>query len=247
MIDQDRVNTILAQGNLPQHVAIIMDGNGRWAKSRGLPRTEGHKEGIESVRACVEAAGALHLKALTLYTFSSENWARPQSEVAALMTLLVRTVRREANELDRKNVRLTVIGDLDALPATPRHGFKATIARLHKNNGLILNLALSYSGRREIAQAARELARQAAAGAIDPENIDEGLFANYLQTAEIGDPDLLIRTSGEMRLSNFLLWQLAYSEFYITPVLWPDFRHEQFFDAIESYQSRERRFGRVSG
>jgi len=247
VIDQERVNRIIARGNVPGHVAVIMDGNGRWARGRGLPRTEGHKEGIESVRACVEAAGALGVKALTLYTFSSENWARPRAEVSALMSLLVRTVRREADELDRSNVRLTVIGDLDALPATPRQGFNAVTARLRKNTGLVLNIALSYSGRQEITQAARALAREVAAGRLDPDQIDEALFARHLQTAEIGDPDLLIRTSGEMRLSNFLLWQLAYSEFYVTPILWPDFRHDQFFDAIESYQHRERRFGKVTG
>ncbi len=246
MIDQERVNRIKARGNLPQHVAVIMDGNGRWANARGLPRTEGHKEGIESVRAVVEAAGALGIKTLTLYTFSSENWARPRSEVAALMSLLVQTVRREAAGLDRNNVRLTVIGDLEQLPPTPRLGFKATIARLQNNTGLVLNLALSYSGRQEIVQAARNLAREAASGGLDPETIDEACFAGRLQTASIGDPDLLIRTSGEMRLSNFLLWQLAYSEFYITPILWPDFRHDQFLDAIESYQTRERRFGKVT-
>jgi len=247
VIDQVRVNRIKAHGNVPGHVAVIMDGNGRWAKGRGLPRTEGHKEGIESVRAVVEAAGALGVKALTLYTFSSENWARPRTEVAALMSLLVRTLRRETEELDRSNVRLTVIGDLEALPLTPRIGFTAVIARLSKNTGLVLNLALSYSGRQEITQAARALAREVAAGRLDPDRIDETLFARHLQTAAIGDPDLLIRTSGELRLSNFLLWQLAYSEFYITPILWPDFRHEQFLDAIESYQSRERRFGKVTG
>ncbi len=246
MIDQERVDRIKARGNVPRHVAIIMDGNGRWARGRGLPRTEGHKEGIESVRAAVEAAGALGVKALTLYTFSSENWARPRSEVAALMSLLIRTVRREAAELDRNNVRLTVIGDLEKLPATPRIGFKTTIARLQNNTGLILNLALSYSGRQELTQTVRELARRAAAGTLDPETIDEACISRHLQTAEIGDPDLLIRTSGEMRLSNFLLWQLAYSEFYITPILWPDFRHDQFLDAIETFQTRDRRFGKVT-
>jgi len=247
VIDQERVNRIKARGNVPRHVAVIMDGNGRWAKGRGLPRTEGHKEGIESVRAAVEAAGALGIKALTLYTFSSENWARPRSEVAALMSLLVRTVRREAADLDRNNVRLTVIGDLEQLPPTPRMGFKATIARLQKNTGLILNLALSYSGRQEIVLAARNIAQEAAAGRLDPDTIDETCFAGHLQTAPIGDPDLLIRTSGEMRLSNFLLWQLAYSELYVTPILWPDFRHDQFLDAIENYQMRDRRFGKVTG
>ena len=246
MIDQERVDRIKKLGSVPSHVAIIMDGNGRWARSKGLPRTEGHKAGIESVRAVVEAAGSLGIQALTLYTFSSENWGRPKTEVSALMSLMVKTLRREADELDRKNVRLMVIGDLDQLPLTPRLGFKATIARLAKNSGLVLNLALSYSGRQEIVHAARLIASRVATGSLRPDEIDESLFARHLQTAEIGDPDLLIRTSGELRLSNFLLWQLAYSEFYITPILWPDFRHEQFYDAIESFQARERRFGKVT-
>jgi undecaprenyl diphosphate synthase len=247
VIDQERVDRIKKQGNVPRHVAVIMDGNGRWAKSKGLPRTEGHKAGIESVRAVVEAAGALGIQALTLYTFSSENWGRPKTEVSALMSLMVNTLRREADELDRKNVRLMVIGDLEQLPLTPRIGFKATIARLSKNTGLVLNLALSYSGRQEIVHATREIALRIAAGELKPDQIDEALFAQHLQTREIGDPDLLIRTSGELRLSNFLLWQLAYSEFYITPIFWPDFRHDQFYEAIESFQSRERRFGKVTG
>jgi len=246
VLDEARANQIKSKGNLPQHVAIIMDGNGRWAKSRGLARIEGHKEGIESVRAAVEAAGALGLKALTLYTFSSENWARPKSEVSALMSLLVRTIKREVDELDRKNVRLMVIGDIDALPLTPRLGVKSTIQRLSKNTGLVVNLALSYSARREIVQAVRNLCVQVRQGSLDVNAIDEKLVSEQMQTKPIGDPDLLIRTSGEMRISNFLLWQLAYTELFITDTLWPDFRHDNFFAAIEDYQRRERRFGKVS-
>jgi undecaprenyl diphosphate synthase len=246
VIDQERIDQIKRRGNIPHHVAIIMDGNGRWAKGRGLPRTEGHREGIESVRAAVETAGALGIKAITLYTFSSENWKRPKSEIAALMSLLVRTIKRETQELDRQNVRLMVIGDLGSLPMTPRYGVKSTIARLEKNTGLIVNLALSYSGRQELVLAMRTIAEKIQQGELQPEQVDDALISQHLQTAPIGDPDLLIRTSGEMRLSNFLLWQLAYSEIYITPILWPDFRHDQFLDAIETYQSRERRFGKVS-
>ena len=223
-----------------------MDGNGRWAKRRGLPRTEGHREGINSVRAVVEAAGALDINVLTLYTFSSENWSRPKAEVSALMSLLLQTVKKEVNELDAKNVRLTTIGDIDALPLAPRMGIKSTIARLQKNTGLILNLALSYSGRQEIVAATRRICERVLKGELSIEQIDEKLFSQHLQTAEMGDPDLLVRTSGEMRISNFLLWQLAYTEMYITKTLWPDFRESEFFDAIEAYQQRERRFGKVS-
>ncbi len=246
MIDQERIRQIKNRGNIPRHVAIIMDGNGRWAKGRGLARTEGHRAGIESVRAAIETAGALGLTALTLYTFSSENWRRPKSEITALMNLLVRTIRRETQELERQNVRLMIIGDLESLPPTPRFGVRSTINRLAKNTGLVVNLALSYSGRQELVYAVRNIAEEVAAGKLHPGQIDENLIGRHLQTAPIGDPDLLIRTSGEMRLSNFLLWQLAYAELYITPILWPDFRHEHFLDAIETYQSRERRFGKVS-
>jgi len=246
VIDSERVERIKKRGNLPQHVAIIMDGNGRWAKARGLPRVEGHKHGIESVRAVVQAAGKLNIKALTLYTFSSENWARPRSEVSALMSLLLTTVKKEVNELNEKNVRLMAIGDIDALPRAPRMGIKNTIARLSKNTGLILNLALSYSGRQEIVEAVRQISQQVKEGTLDVKDIDEQLFSHYMQTSSIGDPDLLIRTSGEMRISNFLLWQLAYTEIYVTQVLWPDFRENEFLDAIEDYQGRERRFGKVS-
>jgi len=245
-INQNRVDQIKAQGNVPAHVAVIMDGNGRWARKRGLERIEGHKAGIESVRAAVEAAGALGVRVLTLYTFSSENWARPRAEVSALMHLLLTTIRNEVQELDEKNVRLTTIGDIDALPVGPRRGIKATLKRLEKNSGLIVNLALSYSGRQEIVNAVRDICAKLRSGRLSLEQIDEELISSHLQTHELGDPDLLVRTSGEMRISNFLLWQLAYTEIYITDILWPDFRHEQLYDAVEAYQHRERRFGRVS-
>jgi len=244
--DEQRIDRIKKYGNLPHHVAIIMDGNGRWANKRNLPRTEGHKEGINSVRAVVEAAGWLGIKAVTLYTFSSENWSRPKAEVSALMSLLLNTVKKEVNELNEKNVRLMTIGNIDALPVAPRLGIKNTMKRLRNNTGLILNLALSYSGRQEIITATQEIARNVQAGKLKVDGINEKLFSEYLQTTEIGDPDLLIRTSGELRVSNFLLWQLAYTELYITDTLWPDFRHADFYEAIEAYQHRERRFGKVS-
>ena len=244
--NNDIIQDLKKQGNIPNHIGVIMDGNGRWAKKRNLPRTEGHKAGIESVRAIVEAAGEIGVNAVTLYTFSSENWNRPKSEVSALMSLLVNTIRKEINELDKQNVRLMAIGDVDALPYAPRVGIKNTIAKLSKNNGLILNLALSYSSRQEIVGAVKKIGADIQQGTLDPTQIDEQLFSSYLQTAEIGDPDLLIRTSGEYRISNFLLWQIAYAELYITPTLWPDFGKAEFYKAIENYQHRERRFGKVS-
>ncbi len=245
-IDSKKAEQIKQQGNIPGHVAIIMDGNGRWAKARGLPRTEAHRAGIESVRAAVEAAGSLDIRVLTLYTFSSENWQRPKSEITALMSLLLSTIKNEVDELDRKNVSLEVIGDIDSLPFAPRRGVLNTIQRLKKNTGLIVNLALSYSGRQEIVQTVKKIANRVKAGTIDPQHIDEALFSESLQTFSLGDPDLLIRTSGEMRISNFLLWQIAYSELYFTKTLWPDFRYDEFFKAISAYQKRERRYGRVS-
>ena len=246
MIDEKRINALKDKNGLPQHVAIIMDGNGRWAKKRGLLRTDGHKEGIKSVRAVVEVACALHLKAVTLYTFSSENWARPKQEVSVLMSLLLNTLRSEINELNQKNIQLTTIGDINSLPMAPRMAIKNTINKLDKNSGLILNLALSYSSRQEIVTAVKKIGDDVREGKLSPKSIDEKVISRYLQTHFIGDPDLLIRTSGEMRISNFLLWQLAYTELYITDVLWPDFRHSDFLDALEDFQSRERRFGKVS-
>lgn len=243
---EERTNFLKIQGHLPKHVAIIMDGNGRWAKERHLPRVEGHKEGINSVRSAVEMAGQLGIQVLTLYTFSTENWSRPSSEVSALMNLLLTTIKTQVDKLDQNNVRLMVIGDLEALPSAPKMGVKQTIARLSKNSGLIVNLALSYSSRNEIVSTIKTLAQKVVNQELTIHQITEEMVSQHLQTSSIGDPDLLIRTSGEMRLSNFLLWQLAYTELYITPILWPDFREHAFLDAIESFQHRERRFGRVS-
>jgi undecaprenyl diphosphate synthase len=244
--EQATLERIVARGNVPAHVAIIMDGNGRWARRRGLPRVEGHREGINSVREVVRAAGEIGVKVLTLYTFSTENWNRPRSEVSALMRLLLKTIRGEVEELDRNNVRLMTIGRLQDLPFAARRGMERAMQQLKNNTGLTLNLALSYSSRREILDAIRLIAADVRAGRLSAEAIDEEVVSRYLDTRDIPDPDLLIRTSGEMRISNFLLWQLAYTELYVTDVLWPDFRRREFFEAIEDYQRRERRFGRVS-
>ncbi len=238
--------TILSGNNLPCHIAIIMDGNGRWAKERGLPRVAGHNEGINSVREVVRACGELNIEALTLYTFSKENWNRPPKEVSALMTLLLHTIRKEIDELMENNVKLQVIGDLEDLPRDPRRGMIEAMDRTADNTGLCLNLALSYGGRKEILEAIRKLYRDIADGKHDPSEINEQLFSQYLYTAGQPDPDLLIRTSGEARISNFLLWQLAYTELYITPVYWPDFRRTELYKAILDFQNRERRFGKVS-
>ena len=231
---------------LPRHVAIIMDGNGRWAKSRKLPRVAGHKEGINSVRDIVEACGQLGVKALTLYTFSMENWSRPRNEVSALMKLLLRTIRHEIKDLMKNNVRVKVLGNLDDLPADSGNEMRLAVETSQNNTGLILNLALSYSSRNEIVSAARDLCLKVKSGEISIEEIDEELFANSLSTKGLPDPDLLIRTSGEARISNFLLWQLAYTEIYITETLWPTFRREQLYQSIRDYQNRERRYGKVS-
>lgn len=237
---------ILSRGNLPAHVAIIMDGNGRWAKSKGKPRVSGHREGVKSVRVITELAGELGLKVLTLYTFSSENWKRPPLEVSALMNLLLETINREVVDLDKNNVKLSIIGHLEDLPSGPRKGMQRALDRLSDNTGLILNLALSYGSRQEILQAVQEMADKAAKGELDPSAIDDRLVSEHLYTRDLPDPDLLIRTSGEFRLSNFLLWQLAYTEIFVSPDFWPAFREKEFLDAIASYQKRERRYGRVS-
>ncbi|MDZ7369947.1 MAG: isoprenyl transferase [candidate division KSB1 bacterium] len=244
-IPQEIVDRIKSRGKLPRHIGIIMDGNGRWAERRGLPRTAGHNAGVETVRRIVEAAGQLGISVLTLYTFSCENWRRPANEVSALMNLLLKTIRKEIDDLEKKNVRLTVIGDIKGLPYAPRAAIEGSIRRLEKNTGLVLNLALNYGGRQEIVQAVKALGNDILAGKITPESINEAIFASYLQTSELGDPDLVIRTSGEKRISNFLLWQIAYSELYITPTLWPDFTAEEFCQAIEDFQNRERRFGGI--
>ena len=234
-----------ARALLPTHVAIIMDGNGRWAKQRHLPRVEGHRHGVEAVRAVVRAAGEIGIKYLTLYAFSVENWNRPQEEVDTLMKYLARFLKSEIGELNRNNVRLEVIGQIYRLPEFVQEHLKKTQAALAKNNGLTLILALSYGGRTEIIEAVRDIAAQVRQGKIEPAEINEKTVSEHLYTRHFPDPDLLIRTSGEMRVSNFLLWQISYSEFVVTPTLWPDFRRQQFLEAIEEYARRHRRFGGV--
>jgi len=233
--------------NLPRHVAIIMDGNGRWARQRGLPRIEGHRAGAESVREIVRVSGQLGVEYLTLYAFSSENWSRPKIEVAALMRLLEFYLRKELTELDKNNVRLAAIGRLHELPASARRQLDKAIAALNDNTGLTLVLALSYGGRAEIVDAVRGIAREIRTGQIDVADVDEKRVSDHLYTAAIPDPDLLIRTSGELRVSNFLLWQISYAEIYVTDTQWPDFRKAEFLKAVEDYSKRQRRFGRVHG
>src|SRR5207249_1372790 len=234
-----------ARGNLPRHVAIIMDGNGRWARSRGVPRLMGHRAGRESVREVVKGCVALGIEVLTLYTFSTENWNRPRGEVRALMGILRQTLRSERRELRENNVRLAVIGRLDQLPEPVRAAIRETQDHLAGCDGLLLNLALSYSGRAELVDGVRRLVCDLAGQTRPAAGVDEALVESYLYTAGLPDPDLLIRTSGEMRLSNFMLWQLAYTELWITDTLWPDFRRRHLYEAVADYQRRERRFGRV--
>jgi undecaprenyl diphosphate synthase len=229
--------------NLPTHVAVIMDGNGRWAKERRLPRVEGHRRGVESVRATVRACGELGIKYLTLYAFSVENWNRPKDEVDTLMKYLARFLKSEIGELNKSNVTLEVIGQIYRLPEFVQTQLKKTQAALAKNNGLTLTLALSYGGRTEIVEATRAIAAKVKDGKLDPAEINEQVIAQHLYTHNYPDPDLLIRTSGEMRISNFLLWQISYAELVVTPTLWPDFRKAQFFEALEDYTGRNRRFG----
>ena len=230
---------------LPRHVAIIMDGNGRWAKKRLLNRIKGHEKGADAVRAVVRACREIGIPYLTLYAFSTENWARPQMEVDALMALLQKFLKTEAEELRTNNIRLRTIGETHRLPDEVRRSLEEVISQTRPNDGLNLILALSYGGRSEIIHAVREVAAEAAAGQLAPAAIDDALLAGKLFTRDIPDPDLLIRTSGEMRLSNFLLWQLAYAEFCFTPTLWPDFGKEEFIQILTDYQGRERRFGKV--
>lgn len=234
-----------AKATLPAHVAIIMDGNGRWAKQRGLPRVEGHRNGVESVRTVVRAAGEVGIKYLTLYAFSVENWNRPKDEVDTLMKYLARFLKNEIGELNRSNVRLEVIGQIYRLPEFVQEQLRKTKAALAKNNGLTLILALSYGGRQEIVEGVRAIAAKVKAGALDPAEINEQIVSQHLYTHHYPDPDLLIRTSGELRVSNFLLWQISYAEFVVTQTLWPDFRKAEFFAALEEYTRRHRRFGAV--
>jgi undecaprenyl diphosphate synthase len=234
-----------AKAALPTHIAIIMDGNGRWAKERHLPRVEGHRNGVESVRMTVRACGEIGIKYLTLYAFSVENWNRPKDEVDTLMKYLARYLKNEIGELNRNNVRLEVIGQIYRLPEFVQEQLRKTQAALSKNNGLTLVLALSYGGRTEIVEAVRAIADEVKRGKMEPAEINEQVISQHLYTRHTPDPDLLIRTSGEMRVSNFLLWQISYSELVVTPTLWPDFRKPQLFEAIEEYARRHRRFGGV--
>lgn len=242
----ERLAEIRAGGRIPTHVAVIMDGNGRWASQRGLPRHAGHKEGMKSVRETVEGSLEAGVEILTLFAFSTENWQRPRREISALMSLLELYARKEKEELVAQGVEVRVLGDLDRLGTGVRRAVDGIMQDTAGGKNLRLNLMISYSGRREILHAARRLAAEARAGSLDPEAIDETTFSDALFTRGLPDPDLLVRTSGEMRISNFMLWQLAYSEIYITPVLWPDFTRDDFYAAVLDYQKRERRFGRVS-
>lgn len=240
------VSRIQDNGNVPGHIAIIMDGNGRWAKKRGKPRSSGHKAGVETVKAVVQAAAKVGVKTLTLFTFSIENWKRPKAEISAIMKLLYEKTRSELDELKKNNVRLIATGRIDKLSITRRNALRHAIKETSKNTGLVLNLALNYGGRTEILEAVKKIAGDVKHGRISPKRIDEELFSSYLYTKGIPDPDLLIRTSGEMRLSNFLLWQTSYTELYVTDVLWPDFSEDDFYKAILDYQNRDRRFGELS-
>ncbi len=234
------------KNRLPRHVAIIMDGNGRWAKAKGKDRSFGHQEGVVSVRKIMDAVTQLGLKYLTLYTFSTENWNRPEEEVQALMSLLVSAIHRETPDMMKKNVRLTAIGDLSRLREDAYNTLQECIDTTSANTGTTLVLALSYSSRWEITRAARQLAQEVLEQKINPNDITEAMVSDHLMTKNIPDPDLLIRTGGEKRISNFLLWQLSYAEFFFTDVFWPDFREEELYEAILYYQQRERRFGKTS-
>ena len=229
-----------------QHIAIIMDGNGRWAKQRGLERVFGHKEGANAVRRVVEEAGKLQIPYLTLYTFSTENWNRPEAEVTALMSLLVSAIRNETANLIQNNVRLNAIGNLDDLPEACRKELLDAIAQTSHCTGLTLTLALSYSGRSELTRATREIARKVSEGTLSPEAVTDETISNSLYTSNMPDPDILIRTGGEQRISNFLLWQLAYTELFFLPVMWPDFTGAHLREVIDHFLSRERRFGKTS-
>ncbi len=230
---------------LPKHIAVIMDGNGRWAKERSMARLFGHRNGVRSVREVTESCAKLGVKFLTLYTFSTENWNRPQDEVSGLMSLLIQTVHSELNTLTKNNIRLITIGNLDPIPESTRKALEKAIEETRNNDRMTLILALNYSGRSEILQAVNHMAEDIKQGKLGT-NISEEHFENYLFTKDIPDPELLIRTSGEYRISNFLLWQTAYTEFYFTDVLWPEFRENDLYRAIIDYQSRERRFGKTT-
>lgn len=233
------------KGRIPKHVAIIMDGNGRWAAKRDKPRTAGHEAGVQAVKKVVEAATEIGIEYLTLYTFSVENWKRPREEVAALMSLLSRTTRKEIDELMKNDVKLITTGRIGGLSIARRKVLARAVEKTRNNRGLVLNLALNYGGRTEILDAVKSIVNAAKAGMIQLAQIDEELFSSFLYTANLPDPDLMIRTSGEQRISNFLLWQTSYTELYIIDTLWPDFGRLELFEAITNYQKRERRFGKI--
>ncbi|HIK29563.1 MAG: isoprenyl transferase [Oscillatoriaceae bacterium SKW80] len=236
----------LDRDRLPKHVAVIMDGNGRWAKRQGLPRILGHRRGVDALKELLRCCRDWGIKALTAYAFSTENWGRPLEEVDFLMTLFERVLRQELDEMIRENVRIKFVGNLLALPSSLQAEISRAVEATRNNPGIQFTVATNYGGRQEILQACRAIAFQVQQGLIQPEEIDEALFESHLYTAGISDPDLLIRTSGEMRISNFLLWQVAYSELYITDILWPDFDREAFHLALRAYQQRDRRFGKIA-
>jgi len=245
-MSDELLRQVQRHGSRPAHIAIIMDGNGRWARGRALPRPFGHKAGMQSVREVVEGALAVEVEVLTLFAFSQENWQRPADEIGALMDLLKEYIAREMAELESQGVRVRFLGDLDRLGPSARASVDQLMAQTSRGSKLALNICISYGSRAELTRATRLLAEEAAAGRLDPADIDEEAISRRLYTADFPDPDLLIRTSGELRLSNFLLWQLAYAELYVTPVLWPDFRRQHLWEAIVEYQRRDRRFGKVT-
>lgn len=244
--DKLKQEELKAAGEIPKHVAIIMDGNGRWAKSKGLSRVFGHNEGVNSARDIVEASGQLGVKYLTLYTFSTENWKRPRAEITLLMKLLIRSIRDETDRLHQNDVRLIATGDLENLPVKVQKELNDAMTKTKDNKLMTLNLALSYSGRWDILNAVKKIIKEQNKSNTDFNDLNEKTFSHYLAMSSIPDPDLMIRTGGEFRISNFMLWQLAYSEIYIDDHFWPDFKRAQYYKAISSYQKRERRFGLVS-
>ena len=237
---------VFSNGDLPRHIAIIMDGNGRWARLKNKPRAHGHREGINSVREIVQVCGEIGISHLTLYTFSSENWSRPKSEVSAIMKLLLSTIKKEINNLHKNNVKLSTIGNIDDLPNNTRKNIMDGVAKTQNNSGLNLILALSYGSRQELIRAFKRIGKKIQSSEIIPDDINENFISKHLFTQNIPDPDLLIRTGGEFRLSNFLLWQAAYSELLITDTHWPDFREEALLNGIYEYQNRQRRFGQTA-
>lgn len=244
-VNENSEELALDKEKMPKHIAIIMDGNGRWAKKRGLPRTMGHRAGVQTIKTVTKECGNLGVKYLTLYAFSTENWKRPKEEVSALMNLVIEFIKNEIDELHENNVKVQTIGDLSKFPQKPRQAILWAIDKTKENTGVVLTLALNYGGRDEILRGIKSLVEDVKVGKIDIDDIEESLFNNYLYTKNMPDPDLIIRPSGEQRLSNFLLWQCAYSEFWYSQINWPDFKAEDLRKAIFDYQNRDRRFGGI--